>query len=368
MPHRSSETPRMPTWIDLGARRIGTGYPVYVVAEISANHGQSLERAIEIVHAARDAGADAVKLQTYTPETMTLPIDAEPFRIQGTMWGGRRLFDLYAEACTPWEWHARLKEVALASGLDLFSTPFDSSSVDFLAELGVPAYKIASFELVDLPLLRRVSATGKPIIVSTGMATFAEIEEAVTTIRDAGGSSLALLKCTSAYPASPDEANLRTIPALIEAFGVPVGLSDHSLGIGVPVAAVALGACIVEKHLTLSRSLGGPDAAFSLEPAEFKSTVDAIRTASAATGTVHFGPSPSERASLAFRRSLFAVRDIKGGEAFSAENVRAIRPGHGLHPRYVPVIVGRLATRDIPIGTPLSWDLISGGGPAALCP
>lgn len=349
----------MSAHIQIGNRRIGPGEPMYIVAEMSANHNQNFEQAVKILEAAKDAGADAVKLQTYTPDTMTIDCDNEYFRIgKGTIWEGRILYDLYGEAYTPWEWQPKLKEIASDLGLDLFSTPFDPTAVDFLEEMEVPAYKVASFEIVDLPLLRRIAQTGKPIIMSTGMATLAEIDEAVRTIREAGGSQLALLKCTSAYPAPPEEMNLRTIPHMAEAFHVPVGLSDHTLGIAVPVAAVVLGACIVEKHLTISRQISGPDSAFSLEPHEFKAMVEAIRTVEKALGKVQYEVGEREAASRVFRRSLFVVQDVKAGEIFTNENVRSIRPGYGLHPRELPKVLGRRAARDIRRGTPLSWELI----------
>jgi pseudaminic acid synthase len=346
--------------IEISGRRIGPGEPVYVIAELSANHGQNFERAARLVEAAKDAGADAVKLQTYTPDTMTIACDTEHFTVAGTIWHGRTLYDLYAEASTPWEWHGRLKELAEQAGLHCFSTPFDHSAVEFLESLDVPAYKIASFELVDLGLIRRVARAGRPIIMSTGMASFAEIEEAVAAAREAGGDALALLKCTSAYPAPPSEMHLRTIPHLSQAFAVPVGLSDHTLGVTVPVTAVSLGASIIEKHLTLSRNDPGPDSAFSLEPDEFKTMVGAVRTAQAAMGEVHYGTTEREEATRAFRRSLFVVQPVKAGETFSPENVRSIRPGAGLHPRHFEEVLGRTAARDIARGTPLSWDLIAG--------
>lgn len=345
----------------INGRQIGNGALVYVIAEMSANHNQDFEQAVRILHAAKESGADAIKLQTYTPDTMTISCDNEYFQIgKGTVWEGRNLYDLYGEAYTPWDWQPRLKEVAGDSGLDLFSTPFDHTAVDFLEQMDVPAYKIASFEIVDLPLIRRIAQTGKPIIMSTGMATLAEIDEAVRTIREAGGGQLALLKCTSAYPAPPKEMNLRTIPHLAQAFGVPVGLSDHTLGIAVPVAAVALGACIVEKHFTLSRDAPGPDSAFSLEPHEFKAMVEAIRVAEKALGEVRYEVTEREVASRVFRRSLFVVRDMETGEMFTEENVRSIRPGYGLHTRYVDEVLGRRAARDIERGTPLGWSLVTG--------
>jgi pseudaminic acid synthase len=346
--------------IEISGRRIGSGEPVYVIAELSANHGQNLEQAIEIIHAAHDAGADAVKLQTYTPATLTIDSPKEAFRVgKGTPWEGRTLHDLYQDAFMPWEWQPRLKEIAIDLGLHLFSSAFDFSSVEFLERMDVPAYKIASFELVDIPLIRRVATTHKPIIISTGMGTLSEVEEAVSAAVSAGASGVALLKCTSAYPARPEEMHLRTIPHLAASFGLPVGLSDHTLGIAVPIAAVALGACIIEKHLTLTRDTPGPDSAFSLEPQEFKSMVDAVRSAERALGGVQYGANEREAGSRAFRRSLFVTRDIRAGELLTAENVRSIRPGHGLPPKYYDEILGRRAARDVDRGTPLSWDLLA---------
>jgi N-acetylneuraminate synthase len=343
----------------IGENEIGPGRPVYIVAEMSANHNQDFEQAVRIVHAASESGADAIKLQTYTPDTLTIDCDRDSFRIGGTIWEGRTLYDLYAEAYTPWDWQPELKTVANELGLDLFSTPFDATAVDFLETVGVPAYKVASFEIVDLPLIRRIARTGKPMILSTGMATLAEIDEAVRTARGGGATQIVLLKCTSAYPAPPEEMNLRTIPHLAEAFGVPVGLSDHTLGIAVPVAAVAVGARIVEKHFTLSRRLHGPDSAFSLEPGEFKAMVEAIREAEQALGGVQYQATENESASRAFRRSLFVVQGVRAGEPFTDQNVRSIRPGFGLHTRYLPEVLGRRAAADIERGTPLAWDLIA---------
>jgi pseudaminic acid synthase len=346
--------------LTINGRMVGPGQPVYLIAEISANHNQEFEQAVKIVQAAKDAGADAVKLQTYTPDTITIDADQEYFRIgKGTIWEGRTLYDLYQEAYMPWEWQPKLKELADDLGLDLFSSPFDHTAMDFLEKMEVPAYKIASFELVDLPLIRRVARTGKPIIMSTGMATLAEIDEAVRTAREAGATHIALLKCTSAYPASPEEMNLRTIPHLSQAFNLPVGLSDHTLGIAVAVAAVTLGACIVEKHFTLARSIPGPDSAFSLEPHEFKVMADAVRTAEKACGAVSYKVTDQEVMSRVFRRSLFVVKDMKAGEGFSRDNTRSIRPGQGLHPRFLETVLGRKAARDIESGTPLTWELIS---------
>jgi N-acetylneuraminate synthase len=346
--------------IHIDERTIGAGFATYFVAELSANHNGDFERAARIVHAAKAAGADAIKLQTYTPDTITMRSDREYFRIKGgTLWDGRTLHDLYAEASTPWEWHSKLQNIAESVGLDFFSSPFDESAVDFLQSLNVPAYKIASPELVDLPLIARVARAGKPLILSTGMATLEEIQEAVETARQAGAHEIALLKCTSAYPSPPEEMNLLTIPELARIFGVPVGLSDHTTGIAIPVAAVALGACIIEKHLTLSRSDKGPDSAFSLEPEEFKAMVDAVRVAEKALGTVLIGPVAREEASRVFRRSLFVVEDMKKGEIFTSRNVRSIRPAHGLHTRYLPHVVGKRCARDLEPGTPLAWDLVA---------
>ena len=345
--------------ININGRNIGEGFPIYIIAEMSANHGQSYDEAVRIIQAAKEAGADAIKLQTYTPDTMTIDCNNEYFRIgKGTIWEGRNLYDLYKEAYTPWEWQPKLKEVANNLEMDLFSTPFDNTAVDFLENMGVPAYKIASFELVDIPLIQRVAKTGKPIIMSTGMATLAEIAEAVQTAREAGCKELALLKCTSGYPADPAEMNLRTIPHMAEAFSLPVGLSDHTLGIAVPVAAVALGACIVEKHFTLSRAVCGPDSAFSLEPNEFKAMVEAIRVTEKALGKVNYAVTEKEAASRVFRRSLFVVKDMKAGDIFTEDNVRSIRPGYGLHTRYLTNIIGKKAVKDISRGIPLKWDLI----------
>ena len=349
--------------LHIGNRRIGSNEPVYVVAELSANHNGDLERAKSIVRAARDAGADAIKLQTYTADTLTLDCDNEYFRIRGgTVWDGRTLHDLYAEASMPWEWHAELMALAHSLGLDCFSTPFDASAVAFLEELNVPAYKIASLEIVDIPLLRSVARTGKPIIMSTGAATLVEIEEAIQTVRDLGCRQLALLHCVSAYPAPPGHMNLRTIPDLARRFGVVAGLSDHTLGAEAAIAAVALGACVIEKHLTLARADGGPDAAFSSEPREFRAMVDGIRVAQSAVGEVHNGATGSEGAVRAYRRSLFVAEDIKQGELLTPENVRSVRPGYGLHPRYYEDIIGKRAARDLSKGTPLDWGMITNGG------
>jgi len=353
----------MPQTFLIDGRPVGPGEPTYVIAEMSANHNQDFGAARKIIEAAREAGADAIKLQTYTADTLTLDSDAEPFVVRGgTLWDGKTLHELYGQAYTPWEWQPELKRIANGLGMALFSTPFDDTAVDFLEEMGVPAYKIASFELMDTGLLRRVAQTGKPVIMSTGMATLSEIDQAVTTLREAGAKEIALLKCNSAYPSPPDEMNLRTIPHLAEAFDLPVGLSDHTLDLAVPVAAVAVGACILEKHFIMSRSEGGPDSAFSLEPAELRATVDAIRIAEKALGRVQYGPSDRERNNRRFRRSLFVVEDVRAGEPFTAKNVRSVRPANGLEPRYMDEVLGKVAAVDIARGTPLSLAHLGGEG------
>ena len=344
----------------IAGRAIGPGQPPYVVAEISGNHNGDIVRAVALLEAAKKAGADAVKLQTYTADTITISSDKEYFRIKGgTLWDGRNLHELYQQAFTPWEWQPRLKKIADDLGLQLFSSAFDDSAVDFLEQMKVLAHKVASFELVDIGLIQKMARTGKPLIMSTGMANAEEITEAVTAARAAGASQIALLKCTSAYPATPEEANLATIPELARRFECPAGLSDHTMSIAVPVAAVALGACIIEKHLCLRRADGGPDGAFSLEPEEFKAMVDAVRTAEKALGTPQFAPGERESNSLRFRRSLFVVEDVKQGELFTQKNVRSIRPSDGLHPRHLNEVLGRRAASDIERGTPLSWNLVA---------
>lgn len=332
--------------------------PVLIVAELSGNHLGSLDRARALVEAAAGAGADAVKLQTYTADSMTVDADMPWFRIEHGPWAGRTLHELYREAATPYEWHAELKAEVERRGMLFLSAPFDPAAVEFLEHLGMEAYKIASPELVDLPLLRAVGATGKPVILSTGMATVAEIDEAVATLRAAGCPAIALLKCTSAYPAPVDEMNLETLSDMQARWGLPVGLSDHSVGIEAPVVAVALGARLIEKHLTMSRADGGPDAGFSLEPREFSEMVAAVRTAERALGQACYGPTPAEEPSLPFRRSLFVVADVRAGEELTVENVRAVRPAAGLHTRHLEEVLGRRAARDVPAGTPLGWDLL----------
>ncbi len=347
--------------VTINGRKIGAGFPVYIVAEMSANHARSLERAREIIYAAKESGADAIKLQTYTPDTLTIDCDNHYFRVnKGTIWSDRKLYDLYKEAYMPWEWHEELKSNAENLGLDFFSTAFDSSSVEFLESLGVPVHKVASFENGDLQLIRKVAQTGKPLIISTGMASMGEIELAVKTARENGATEIALLKCTSAYPSPPEEINLRTIPHMSEAFAVPVGLSDHTLGIEVSVAAVALGACIIEKHFTLDKKKSTPDSSFSLEPREFKAMVKAIRVVEKALGRVCYDLGEKESACRSFRRSLFVVKNLKAGDVFSPENVRSIRPGYGLAPKYINEVLGKKAACDIKRGTPLKWELIRG--------
>ena len=333
----------------------------FIIAEMSGNHNQSLDRALAIVDAAADAGADALKLQTYTADTMTLDLTSAEFTIQNanSLWRGQSLHALYSAAHTPWEWHAPIMERARTRGMICFSSPFDASAVDFLESLDAPVYKIASFECIDLPLIRRVAQTGKPVIISTGMATIVEIAEAVEAARSGGCRDLTLLKCTSTYPATPENTNVRTIPHLRELFGCSVGLSDHTMGIGAAVAAVALGAVVIEKHFTLARADGGVDSAFSLEPAELRSLVVETERAWLSLGAIQYGPSAAEEPARSRRRSLYVVADLKTGDRLNAQSVRAIRPGLGLAPKYLEQILDRPVNRDIPRGTPLSWDLIA---------
>lgn len=345
--------------VEIGGREIGPGRPVYIVAELSANHRQNFEEAVRLVNAAKEAGADAVKLQTYTPDTITIKCDADLFRHgKDSLWADRTLYDLYTEAYTPWEWQPKLKHLAEDLGVTLFSSPFDHTAVDFLEEMNLPAYKIASFETVDLPLIKRVARTGKPMIISTGMATLAEIDEAVLAASEAGATQIILLRCASAYPADPGEINLRTIPHLARTYGTPCGLSDHTLGTAVPIAATALGACMIEKHLTLSRDDHSLDSPFSLEPQEFGQMVDEIRTAEKALGDIFYGVTEREAGSRVFRRSLFAVTDIKAGDVLTEDNMRSIRPGYGLSPKYYDILLGKSVNRDIRKGTPVTWELI----------
>jgi pseudaminic acid synthase len=331
----------------------------YIIAEISANHNGSLDTALEMVRIAKASGADAVKIQTYTADTLTLDCDNEHFRISGgTLWDGMTLHKLYQQAYTPWEWHEAIFAEAKRVGIDCFSTPFDETAVDFLEQFDPPYHKIASFELVHHPLLKKVSATGRPVILSTGMASLREIAMAVEILRDHGCADLSLLKCTSSYPAPPEEANLARIAHMAETFQCKAGLSDHTLGITVPVAAAALGASIIEKHFCRSRSEPGPDSAFSLEPAEFRSMVDAVRIAEKAVGKITYERTEKENSGLAFRRSVFLAKDIRKGESFTAENIRIVRPGHGLSPEFYEVLLGHRASDDALAGTPLTWDLV----------
>lgn len=342
----------------VGNKEIGAGFPAYVIAEMSANHAGSLTRAKEIIHAAKESGADCIKIQTYTPDTMTIDCDNDYFKISEGTWDGENLYHLYEKAYTPWEWQQELKEEAEKAGIDFLSTPFDKTSVDFLEELGVECYKIASFELVDLPLISYIAAKGKPIIMSTGMSTLGEIEQAVQTIKNAGNSQFALLRCASAYPAITDDMNIKTMQNMEQIFQVPVGLSDHSMGSVGAVTAVALGAKIVEKHFCLDRSIVNPDCSFSMNPVEFTQMVKDIRQAERAIGTVKYGVSKQEESNIVFRRSIFCVQDIKEGEKLTEENVRVIRPGYGLEPKYYPQVLGQRALRDIKRGTPLRLEWI----------
>ncbi len=335
------------------------GEPPYVVAELSANHGGRLDHALAVMDAAKAAGADAIKLQTYTADTITIDHDGPEFRIKGGLWDNRRLYELYEEAHTPWEWHPALFAKGRELGIPVFSTPFDDTAVDFLERFDPPAYKIASFELVDLPLVRRIAATGRPTVLSTGMATPEEIAETVAAFRDAGGRDLVLLHCVSGYPTPAEQSNLRRIPALAAEFGCPVGLSDHTLGIEVAIASVALGACLIEKHFTLRRADGGPDAAFSLEPDELAALVHGARGAFEALGTGAPARSEVEKSNMMFRRSVYVVRDVAAGEPFTAQNVRVIRPGFGLAPKHLPEILGKRARRALARGTALTWDAIA---------
>jgi pseudaminic acid synthase len=345
--------------INVQARMIGPAAPPFVIAEMSGNHNQSLERALQIVEAAARAGAHALKIQTYTPDTMTIDVDEGEFHISdpNSLWAGRSLYELYGEAYTPWDWHRPIFDRARALGLVPFSTPFDETAVDFLESLDVPCYKIASFENTDLPLVRRVAATGKPLIISTGMATVAELDETVRAARVAGCTDLVLLKCTSTYPATAENTNIRTIPHLRTLFDCEVGLSDHTMGVGVAVASIALGATVIEKHFTLRRADGGVDSAFSMEPEEFGQLVVETERAWQALGRVAYGPTDVEKKSLQYRRSLYVVQDLKAGEVFTRENLRAIRPGLGLPPQYLEQVLGKTVKMDVKRGTALRWGL-----------
>lgn len=332
---------------------------VFIIAELSANHGHNIENALATVCAAKQAGADAIKIQTYTADTITLDCNNEYFQIkQGTIWDGTTLHKLYQEAYTPWEWHAAIQQEAEKQGLVFFSTPFDFSAVDFLEELNVPLYKIASFEITDIPLIEYAASKGKPMIMSTGIASLADIEEAVNACRRAGNHDITLLKCTSSYPAPVEEANLLTIPNMAQTFGVKVGLSDHTMGHAVPIAAVALGARVIEKHFIIDREIGGPDASFSMTPDEFKLMVEGVRQAEAALGNVSYELTDKVRNSRKFSRSLFIAQDVRKGEVFTAANVRSVRPGDGLSPKHIHDVLGAKSRGEFKAGTPLSWDKI----------
>lgn len=343
----------------IGNKIIGENYPVFIIAELSANHLQKYELAVDTIRAIKDSGADAVKLQTYTPDTITINCDNDYFKIkQGTIWDGKTLYKLYEEAYTPWEWQPKLKKIAEDLGLICFSSPFDKTAVDFLEEMNVPAYKVASFEITDIPLIEYIASKGKSVIISTGIATLSDIEEAVNTCKKMNNYQIALLKCTSAYPAPLEEVNLKTIPNLADTFKTVVGLSDHTTGISIPIASVALGAKIIEKHFILDRKMGGPDATFSLEPDEFKAMVKAVREVEKAMGEVNYELSDKVRKSREFARSLFVVKDLKKGEIFTEENVKSIRPAFGLPIKFIKEVYGKNASKNIQKGTPLNWDLI----------
>ncbi|KYD06542.1 pseudaminic acid synthase [Bacillus atrophaeus] len=346
--------------ITIDGRSIGPHHPPFIIAEMSGNHNQSLERAFKIIEAAAKAGAHALKIQTYIADTMTLNMNTKDFTIEdnNSLWSGSTLYTLYQQAYTPWEWHKPIFDKCRELGMIPLSTPFDESAVDFLEDLGVPIYKIASFENTDIPLIKKVAATGKPIIISTGMATVAEIDETIRAAKEAGCKELILLKCTSTYPASPENTNISTIPHMKELFNCQVGLSDHTMGTGVAVASVALGATVIEKHFTLSRADGGVDSAFSLEPPELKELVVETERAWQALGQITYGPTDKEKASLKFRRSIYVTNDIKAGDMFTKENIKVVRPGYGLEPKYFDLIIGRTAKKHISAGTPLEWDSI----------
>jgi pseudaminic acid synthase len=340
---------------------IGENYPTYFIAELSCNHNQDKSIALKLIEEAYKCGANAIKLQTYTPDTMTLKCDRPEFKecLNGSIWEGQTLYDLYSTAYTPWEWHKELKDYANSLGMDLFTSPFDTTAVDFLEILDMPAYKIASFEITDHILIKKIAQTGKPVIISSGMASKGELEEAIQLLRDNGNTQICMLKCTSAYPAKPDDANLVTIKNMMESFNVLGGLSDHTLGIEVPIAAVCLGAQVIEKHFTLSRDSGSADDVFSITPPEFKQMVDSIRIVEKTLGKITYGGVKKELSSKNYRRSLFIVKDIKTGEKFTKENIRSIRPSNGLHTKYYEEILGKTAREDILFGTPLRWSLIN---------
>ena len=346
--------------INIQGRMIGPSHPPFIIAEMSGNHNHSLNRALEIVEAAAKAGAHALKIQTYTADTMTLNMDNEEFNIEdkSSLWNKKNLYNLYQQAYTPWEWHETIFERCRELGLIPFSTPFDDTAVDFLEDLNIPMYKIASFENNDLPLIKKVASTGKPLIISTGMATLAELDEMVRAVRDAGCDDLILLKCTSTYPSTPTNTNISTIPHMKGLFGCQVGLSDHTLGIGVSVASVAMGATVIEKHFTTSRADGGVDAAFSMEPEEMNALVVETKRAWESLGRVSYGPTEEEKKSMKFRRSIYIVKDVKAGDVLSKDNIRIIRPGYGLAPKYYDDLLGKKAAHEMKAGTPLNWDSI----------
>ncbi|MCM3729746.1 pseudaminic acid synthase [Neobacillus cucumis] len=346
--------------INLGGRMIGINHPPFIIAEMSGNHNQSLERALEIVEAAAESGAHALKIQTYTADTMTLNIDHKDFAIddQESLWKGNNLYKLYQQAYTPWEWHKPIFEKCRELGLIPFSTPFDETAVDFLEQLNTPFYKIASFENNHIPLIKKVASTGKPMIISTGMATLAELDETIQVARKAGCEDIVLLKCTSTYPATPENTNLITIPHMRDLFNCQVGLSDHTIGIGVSVASIALGATVIEKHFTTSRADGGVDSAFSMEPAEMHSLVVDTKRAWQALGQVTYGPTEKEKQSLKFRRSIYITKDLKAGDILTRQNLNVIRPGYGLAPKYYEQILGKKVNKEIRAGTPVDWDIL----------
>jgi N-acetylneuraminate synthase len=347
-----------PHEISIAGRRIGPDYEPYVICELSGNHNGSLDRALELLEAAAATGADAIKIQSYTPDTITIDHDGPGFRVEGGLWDGRTLYDLYGEAQTPFEWHGPLFRRARELGVTLFSSPFDETAVDLLDELGAPAFKIASFEAVDLPLVAYAASKGKPMIISTGMANLDEIGEAVKTARENGCEEIVLLHCVSSYPAPDEQSNVRTVPDLSERFDVVSGLSDHTFGSAVAVASIALGGCVVEKHFTLRRADGGPDSAFSLEPEEFRTLVDDCKRAWRSLGAATYDLQGCEKASVEFRRSLYIVKDVAEGETLTRQNVRSIRPGYGLAPKHLPDLLGRQAVRDLKRGEPLHWALV----------
>lgn len=346
--------------ISINGRNIGDGNRTYVIAEMSANHAGSISRAKEIIYAAKESGADCIKIQTYTPDTITLDCNNKYFNISSGTWEGENLYSLYGKAYTPWEWQKELKTVADELNIDFFSTPFDKTAVDFLEDIGIEFYKIASFELVDIPLIKHVASKGKPIIMSTGMGSLGEIEDAVNAVKSQNNTQLALLKCSSAYPAISDEMNLNTMINMRETFGVPVGLSDHSMGSLGATTAVAMGASIIEKHFCIDRSIDNPDSSFSMNPQEFKEMVDNIRLVEKAKGNIYYGPTKQEESSIIFRKSIFSVENIKKGEKLTEKNIRVIRPGYGLAPKYYDEVIGEIAVNDIEKGTPINFSIISG--------